>query len=197
MSRSYAAPLAAALTSLVALALARADDRPRKFDDIGFLQEAAAGGLMEVKAGKLAKESASDAKVRAFAERMVKDHTEADKELNRVATAMDVSLPKVMAKAHQEEFGRLEKLRAGEFDRAYMKQMVKGHEKAVEQFTLATKEARNEKLRAFAEKTLPTLKDVLPRPPPPLSVVVVPARVLCTLKVSLPIPALTATLSAL
>lgn len=47
------------------------------------------------------------------------------------------------------------------FDREYIKHMVDGHTKSVELFTRASKECKNEQLRAFAEKTLPTIKEHL------------------------------------
>jgi putative membrane protein len=150
-----------AVLGFLTLGPAPAGAQTRKFDDISFLQFAGTAGLMEIKAGKMAKEHATSPKVREFAERMIKDHADADKELKRVATALDVSLPKVLPRDHQEVAEKMAKMRGRDFDQAYMEQMVKDHEKVVERFTAATKEAKNERVRAFAEKTLPTLKEHL------------------------------------
>jgi putative membrane protein len=161
MSRLLTAACFGAFLGLVTLTAARADDKTRAFDDIGFAQFAANANHLEIKAGKLAKEQATNDDVRRFAEHMVKDHTDAQEQLKRVAAAMDISLPMALPKEKMEACERLAKLRGSDFDQAYIGEMVKGHEKVLERFTLATKEAKNERLRGYAEKTLPTIKEHL------------------------------------
>jgi len=51
--------------------------------------------------------------------------------------------------------------KGADFDRMFMKHMVDGHEKGVKLYTRAGTELKNEMLKGFAEKTLPTLKDHL------------------------------------
>jgi len=48
-----------------------------------------------------------------------------------------------------------------DFDKMYIKHMVEDHEKDVKEFTRAARECKNAKLKEFAEKTLPTIKDHL------------------------------------
>ncbi len=50
-----------------------------------FLEQAAAGGLMEVQLGQLAAQKASDPQVKQFGQRMVDDHTKANDQLKTVA----------------------------------------------------------------------------------------------------------------
>src|SRR5262245_6133309 len=59
--------------------LADKEDKPAS--DREFALEAARGGMMEVKLGKLATERAASDGVKKFGERMVKDHSKANKEL--------------------------------------------------------------------------------------------------------------------
>lgn len=53
----------------------------------GFVKKAGAGGAAEVEMGELGAEKATNAEVKAFAQKMVADHTKANKELMAVAKA--------------------------------------------------------------------------------------------------------------
>src|SRR6185312_9909376 len=56
---------------------------------------------------------------------------------------------------------RLEGLKGEQFDRAYLQQLVKDHEKAVALFQREADRGKNAELKQFANDTLPTLKDHL------------------------------------
>ena len=51
--------------------------------------------------------------------------------------------------------------KGADFDKMFVKHMIDDHEKDVKLFTQAGRELKNEKLKDFAEKTLPALKDHL------------------------------------
>jgi putative membrane protein len=57
-----------------------------------FMQEAASGGLVEVKLGKIAAQRASSSDVKEFGQRMVTDHTKANDELKDIASRKNVTL---------------------------------------------------------------------------------------------------------
>lgn len=63
---------------------------------------------------------------------------------------------------HAATKDRLSKLDGTSFDRSYVNAMVADHQKAIDEFTARTKSADAD-VRAFAEKTLPALKDHLQR----------------------------------
>jgi len=126
--------------------------------DSEFVQKAASSGKAEVAIGKEGQEKAKNAEVKRFADRIVTDHTKANQELMRAAQEAGISVSE--KSADQDE--HVKHLRdASNFDKAFADHMVKSHEKGVDMFTKASKELKNEKLRAFAEKTLPTLKEHL------------------------------------
>ncbi len=54
---------------------------------------------------------------------------------------------------------RLSKLSGAEFDRAYMQQQMKDHEKAVELFQKQADKGKDQELKDWASKTLPTLRE--------------------------------------
>jgi putative membrane protein len=129
--------------------------------DSRFVMTAAEGGIMEVELGRLASQKASNAEVKEFGEKMVTDHSKANEELKSIAGAKNITLPteeKVKQK-HQGAIAKLEKLEGAAFDKAYMAHMVKDHDKDVALFQKQATSGRDTEFKAFAEKTLPTLKE--------------------------------------
>jgi putative membrane protein len=56
---------------------------------------------------------------------------------------------------------KLSKLQGAEFDKAYMQNMVKDHEKDVAEFRKEAQNAKDPDVKAFAQKTLPILEQHL------------------------------------
>jgi putative membrane protein len=139
----------------------RADEPDKPFTDNEFVMKAASGGMYEVEAGKLAKDRAANADVKKFGEKMVADHTKAGDELKDLAKELGIPLSGKVSEEHQKHLDRLKDLRGADFDLAYMKQQVEGHEKMAKMFEKAAKEGKDARLRQWAEKTLPTVKDHL------------------------------------
>lgn len=159
MNRLLAVGGLLALGAWLALAgLAQADDQKNKDSDHDFMKKAAMGGLKEIRFGSLAAELGASDRVRQFGRRMVEDHTAADKELQALAKSKGVELPSKMEKADASELDKLSKMKGAEFDRKYMKDMVKDHEEDVELFEKMAKDAKDPDLRQFAAKTLPTVR---------------------------------------
>jgi putative membrane protein len=122
-----------------------------------FLQSASNGGLAEVELGKLAEQRASNADVKSFGARMVKDHTAANKELATLAARKGVSFPTSIDRKDEELRDRLSKLSGPAFDRAYMQEMTTDHEHDVAEFHQAAETSSDSDVREFATHTLPTL----------------------------------------
>ena len=126
--------------------------------DLGFMNAAAAGGMAEVELGKMAVSNAQNAEVKAFAQKMIDDHSKAGAELKQLATQKKVMLPPDVLPTHKEIMGKLSKLSGADFDREYVKAMVADHENDVTAFTSVSKGATDADVKAFATKTLPTLE---------------------------------------
>jgi putative membrane protein len=121
--------------------------------DFKFVCEAARGGKMEVQAGELARNQASDPQVKEFGERMVTDHTKAGAELKTLASQKGASVPEELSSKEQRHLEHLQKLSGKDFDRAYMDAMVQDHEKDLKEFQKASKDSDDAGLKAFAAKT--------------------------------------------
>jgi putative membrane protein len=129
--------------------------------DTAFVEKAARGGLAEVELGQLAVQKASSQEVKEFAQRMVDDHTKANEQLKQVAAQEHIDLPQQPNAKDKATKARLEKLSGERFDKAYMNDMVKDHQKDVAEFERESKMAKDPGVKSFAEQTLPTLRDHL------------------------------------
>jgi putative membrane protein len=130
-------------------------------EDAEFAVKAADGGLTEVQLGQIALEKASDQKVKDFAKNMLDDHKKANEELKAIASRKDIALPAAPSEDHVKTIADISEKSGKDFDKAYVKQMVKDHEKTVELFEDAQDEVKDAEMRAFIDKTLPVLRQHL------------------------------------
>lgn len=126
--------------------------------DRTFATKAAQGGMAEVQAGRIALQRGIDGGVRTFAQRMVDDHSRANRALQRIAMQQGIILPAHTDAAHQMALARLSSISGPQFDKVYIKGQVKDHVATVALFKREAAYGRNAALRQFAAKTLPTLQ---------------------------------------
>lgn len=126
-----------------------------------FFKEAAQGGMAEVALGQMAAEKGQNEAVKSFGQRMVKDHGKANDELKTLAKKEGVTLPTEMNAKDKALQQQLEKLSGAEFDREYMKEMVKDHKKDIKAFEKQANQGKDPQVKAWASQTLPTLREHL------------------------------------
>lgn len=126
--------------------------------DKSFADAAAKGGMMEVMMGQLAATNASSSAVKNLGAMMVKDHTKANNELKMWASSAGYTLPATMDADQQKMYDDLKMKRGADFDKAYTAMMVTDHKKDVAAFKQEASKGMDASLKAFAEKTVPTLE---------------------------------------
>jgi len=129
-----------------------------KEDDSDFMIAAANGGMMEVEAGKIAQSNAAASNVKTFGSQMIADHNKAGEELKALAASKNVILPETPGEDVQGHLNEMKGLKGIKFDKHYVDMMVNDHDKTVSMFEEAAKDAKDADVRAWAAKTLPTLK---------------------------------------
>lgn len=122
-----------------------------------FLVDVADVNMTEVQLGQIAKEKATNARVKNFADMMVTDHTNATNELKTLAASKNVTLPSAISDDHQRKIDNLNKKTGKDFDKAYMDMMEDGHESTISDFKKNT-DNKDADVKAFVNKTLPTLQ---------------------------------------
>ena len=128
--------------------------------DRTFLMTAGQGGHAEVMLAKLAEKKATNEQVKTLAQRLDKDHTANNQELKTLASAKGVEVPMTLDKEHQQLHDKLEKLEGASFDREYATAMVGGHKKMIALYEQAA-QSNDAQVKAYAEKTLPALREHL------------------------------------
>ena len=128
-------------------------------DDVAdFAVKAANGGMMEVQLGEYASKNATEKSVKDFGAMMAKDHTKANNELKSLAQTKNITLPVAVGQDKTDMMTDLMKKTGKDFDKAYINEMVKDHKNDIDLFQKAADDSKDNDVKAFASKTLPTLK---------------------------------------
>ena len=125
-----------------------------------FATQAAVMGKAEVELAQLALDKSKNADVRAYAQRMVEDHSATNANLKKLASQENITLPSALDAEHQAVKQKLSGLQGDDFDRQYTQEMASGHEKAVAFFQSATQSPQMpQEFKEFAATALSTLED--------------------------------------
>jgi putative membrane protein len=126
--------------------------------DATFLLTAASSNMMEIQAGQMASQKASNPEVRKYAQMMVTHHMRATQEWKSVALPLGVKMPTVLMPVHQAMVDRLRETTGKNFTEAYMDMMETAHKLDIAMFEVKSSAAETPNVQAFATKTLPMLR---------------------------------------
>lgn len=132
-------------------------------EDEHFLKHVSHASKTEIAAAKLAVTSASNPEVKAYAEKLLKEHTDANADLLAMVQTKHVMITdddpdlKTMLTKHES----LQKLSGPAFDKEYLEDMISDHTATLARFTDETKRGKDPAVKAWAEKTLPALQEHL------------------------------------
>ena len=126
-----------------------------------FVKQAAVGGEFEIRSSKLALKQSSSEDLKRIAQKLIDDHTKAGKELKTAVKDANVKakIPEKLDQKHQALMDDLKKAKGGDFDKVYVDQQLSAHSDAVALFSGYAQGGDNDKLKSFAEATLPTLQE--------------------------------------
>ncbi|PJJ84415.1 DUF4142 domain-containing protein [Mucilaginibacter auburnensis] len=122
-----------------------------------FVENGIKGGLAEITAAQLAKNSSDNPKVIAFADMIITDHDSIGKELKQLAKDKDVVVNNTLSAEQQEMINQLKAKKGPGFDAAYADMMVMDHDKTVKMFENETHN-QTAAVQKVAEDALPKLK---------------------------------------
>jgi putative membrane protein len=117
-------------------------------DDKKFLAAAGQADMNEIALSKLAEEKATNPDVKAFAHKMVVDHTALDAKMKPFAEKWGVAAPTGVDEDHQKDLDKLNGLSGADFDKQYMDDMMSDHTKAYSAFTKEAKDAQDPQFKA-------------------------------------------------
>ena len=135
---------AAALVTTPAFAQIMKSDQKIDNADAAAMKQLAQANLNEIEGGKTAESKASSPDVKQFAQKMVTDHTQMLNDLKTLAQQKGVALPESASLKDMAQMKLMERSSGAEFDKKYMDEMVKDHQKdlkEVQDLAAKTKDA--------------------------------------------------------
>jgi putative membrane protein len=125
-----------------------------------------ASNAAEVAAGKLAKDSATNAEVKTFANMMVTDHEAMNKEVHALGQKLNLvsgsgGHTDHVAESSNETAQKLAGKKGADFDRAYMDAMVEDHEKTLRLLDDAANASNTPDVDALIAKARPKVQEHL------------------------------------
>jgi putative membrane protein len=130
--------------------------------DQDIMRQMAQSNLAEIATAKIALDQSKNDVVHTFAQRMVDDHTQAQKELEQLAQEKGVKLPTEPNNKQQAAAKQLKTLQGEQFDRKYMAQGgVSDHRATHSMLEKAQRQAKDQDLKALVEKTAPIVQEHL------------------------------------
>lgn len=130
--------------------------------DRKLMVEMAQANVNEIAVAQVAQSKAQSEQVKAFAQRMVDDHTSALNELQQLAQAKGLQLPSEPDGKHQAALKKMEKLSGAAFDKQYIAQAgVADHRNTNKLLQRVSSRAQDAELKALAAKQEHTVQQHL------------------------------------
>jgi putative membrane protein len=126
-----------------------------------FVSKVAGGTQFELQAASIALEKTQNPSIKAFADRMIKDHTKAGDDLKKTAAAeSSVQLP-YDPQVPEEMRAKLDELKGAsgkDFDSKFIDIMATDHREDVNLFRVYDAQGTDPAIKSFARRTLPTIE---------------------------------------
>ncbi len=129
--------------------------------DQAFVTMAAQDGMAEVQLATLAQTNARSPRVKAYANEMIKDHSAANDQLMKIASAKGVTPPTGLDDMQTQQKTTLTSEKGARFDRDYMHGQVSDHQSMLQAFQDEAQNGQDPDVKAYAQATIPTLQQHL------------------------------------
>src|SRR5436853_4275485 len=144
---------AAALVAAPAFAqLVKQSDQKIDNADAAAMKQLAQANLNEIEGGKAAAAKAQSPDVKQFAQKMATDHQQMLTELETLAKSKGVALPQSGSLKDKAEMKMMERSSGADFDKKYMEQMVKDHQKDAKETQDIAAKAKDPEFKAAVQK---------------------------------------------
>ncbi|PSB15666.1 hypothetical protein C7B61_07655 [filamentous cyanobacterium CCP1] len=127
--------------------------------DNEFIIMAAQGNNAEIMMSELALERSDREDVRAYAERMIQEHTQANRQLEQIAAQQNMVLPQTADPLSMAVMQQLTQLSGEEFDLAYIGAQANAHLRAIGLYRTAIQQGQEEAVRSYASQLLPSIAE--------------------------------------
>jgi len=123
-----------------------------------FLKDLAADNQFEIQLGQYAQNNAQSEHVKKIAEQIVKDHQNAQQQVQQVAQQSNVQLAQQLPQEKQEKLSAFQQLQGKQFDQMYISNQLAGHLHDVAVLTDLAQVAPDPQIKQLAQQLLPTMQ---------------------------------------
>ena len=149
--------LAAVATALICTAPAvRADVVTSK--ENSFIKDSLEASMAETKLAEIAQTKATRPDIKAYAKMLVEHHSASNAELKKLADMKGVKYEDALSVRHSSAVDKFDKYDGKEFDKDFLDQMIKDHEKVIKDFEDTSKDAKDSDVKKTIDKMLPVLR---------------------------------------
>lgn len=128
-----------------------------------FVHKAAIANEFEIETSQIALNKSQNNDVKAFAQQMISDHTQAGEKFKEALASSHTQAqpPQGLDEKHQRIIDHLKSASGQDFDNQYIHAQRDAHKDAVSLFSKYSKHGQDPALKEFASDTLPTLREHL------------------------------------
>lgn len=125
-----------------------------------FVEKCMASNQMEIQMGKLGQQQGQNPQVKALADALVRDHTQAQQKLQQIASTKSITQDHKGGdhQKHQQHLDKLKGQTGAEFDKEFVRMALKHHKKDIQEFEKAQTQLNDTELKSFITETLPKLR---------------------------------------
>ncbi len=143
----------AALVSAPAFAqIMKKSDQKVDNADASAMKQLAQANINEIEGGKDAASKAQSPQVKQFAQKMVQDHTQMLADLKTLAQKKNVDLPDSVSLMDKAQMEMMKRASGADFDKKYMDQMVKDHQKDAKDTQDLMSKAKDPEFKSAVQK---------------------------------------------
>jgi putative membrane protein len=126
-------------------------------EDAVFVVMAADAGLAQVEFGKLALTKAISPKVKAFAQMIITDYAEHNKNLRTLAGSKNITVPATISETYKDKLDDLNDENEKDFEQDFLEKILEENQKTIAYYKEASTKANDMDIRSYAAKVLPDL----------------------------------------
>ena len=120
--------------------------------DKAFLKTASQSDFTEIKFSELAAEKATNPRVKAYAHKMITDHTQLESDMKPFAEKWNLTPPTALDSEHQSKYDALNGMSGSDFDKQYMTDMDADHHTALNLFKQEVSTTQDSAFKPKVEK---------------------------------------------
>lgn len=122
-----------------------------------FLSEALEDSMAEVELCELALQKTENDDVKVFAQKMIDDHSNMGREIEKLAGRKHSDMPRDIKPEHKKRMEELSKLEGRDFDKRFIEANIKDHSEDVKKFSEIANKISDQTVKSFAEKSVKIL----------------------------------------